>query len=114
VPGLTLSRRPGEQLLLSGGIVITVVSVDRNKVLIRVEAPPEVRVDRAERLAQPAPAQTHRIIQCPDCKGKGGEMTYQGHGNVDSSVCDTCSGKGVIAVVPDGPASGQGREGGAT
>jgi carbon storage regulator CsrA len=59
VPGLTLSRRPGEQLLLSGGITITVVSVDRNKVLIRVEAPPEVKVDRAERLTrqgQPPPA----------------------------------------------------------
>ncbi|MBX9625647.1 MAG: carbon storage regulator [Gemmataceae bacterium] len=45
---LVLTRKPGEQIVIGHGIRVTVVSVGPGRVKIGVEAPPEVRVDRAE------------------------------------------------------------------
>lgn len=45
---LVLTRKPGEQIVIGNGIRVTVVSVGPGRVKIGVEAPPEVRVDRAE------------------------------------------------------------------
>lgn len=45
---LVLTRKPGEQIIIGHGIRVTVVSVGPGRVKIGVEAPPEVRVDRAE------------------------------------------------------------------
>jgi carbon storage regulator len=59
---LVLTRKPGEAIVIDGGIRVTVVAVNGNRVRIGVTAPPEVRVDREEvadrarEWAEPEPA----------------------------------------------------------
>ena len=45
---LVLTRRPGESIVIGNGIKLTVVNVGPGRVKIGIEAPPSVRVDRAE------------------------------------------------------------------
>jgi len=45
---LVLTRRSGESIIIGNGIKITVVNIGPGRVKIGVEAPPSVRVDRAE------------------------------------------------------------------
>ncbi len=45
---LVLSRKLGERIVIDGGIVITVVKVDRNQVRLGVEAPSQIGVFREE------------------------------------------------------------------
>ena len=45
---LVLSRKVGEQVVVGGKIVVTVVSVDGNKVRLGFEAPRDVPVHRKE------------------------------------------------------------------
>ena len=45
---LVLSRKPGEKVLIGGGIAVTVVSVIGNKVRLAFDAPDQVRILRAE------------------------------------------------------------------
>jgi carbon storage regulator len=45
---LILMRRVGETLCIGEDIVVKVVSLDRNRVRLGVQAPPHVVVDRAE------------------------------------------------------------------
>jgi carbon storage regulator len=45
---LVLTRSIGEKIVIDGAIVVTVISQDRNKIRLGIEAPPAVRVDRAE------------------------------------------------------------------
>lgn len=45
---LVLTRRPGESIVIGNGIKLTVVTVGPGRVKIGVEAPPSVRIDRAE------------------------------------------------------------------
>jgi carbon storage regulator len=45
---LVLSRKLNEKILIDGGIVVTVVKIDRNQVRIGIEAPLHVRVFREE------------------------------------------------------------------
>ena len=45
---LVLSRRPGEEIIISGNIRVTVVSVKGDRVRIGIDAPADVPVDRAE------------------------------------------------------------------
>jgi carbon storage regulator len=45
---LVLTRKPGEEIVISGGIRITLLAVTGNKVRLGVVAPPAVVVDRAE------------------------------------------------------------------
>jgi carbon storage regulator len=45
---LVLTRKSGEAIVLDGGIRITIVSVQGDRVRVGVEAPAEVRVDRDE------------------------------------------------------------------
>jgi len=45
---LVLTRKIGEQIVIDGGITITVTAVKGNRVKLGVTAPPEVRVDRGE------------------------------------------------------------------
>jgi carbon storage regulator len=47
---LVLSRKPGEQVVIGGGITVTVVSVIANKVRLAFDAPDQVRILRAELL----------------------------------------------------------------
>jgi carbon storage regulator len=45
---LVLSRKPGETVVIGGGIKVTVVEVKGNRVRLAVEAPDQVRILRAE------------------------------------------------------------------
>ena len=45
---LVLSRKLNEKIVIDGGIVVTVVKIDRNQVRIGIEAPGHVRVYREE------------------------------------------------------------------
>jgi carbon storage regulator len=45
---LTLSRKPGEQVVLGNGITLTVVEVRGNRVRLAFDAPEQVRILRAE------------------------------------------------------------------
>jgi carbon storage regulator len=45
---LVLSRKLNEKIVIDGGIVITVVKVDRNQVRLGIEAPADVSVFREE------------------------------------------------------------------
>jgi carbon storage regulator CsrA len=48
MPGLTLTRRKGEQIVVADVVVITIADLDRGKVMVNIQAPPDVRVDRME------------------------------------------------------------------
>jgi len=45
---LILMRRPGESIHIGPNIVVTLVSLERNRARIGVEAPREITVDREE------------------------------------------------------------------
>jgi carbon storage regulator len=45
---LVLSRKLNEKILIDGGIVVTVVKIDRNQVRLGIEAPAHVGVFREE------------------------------------------------------------------
>jgi len=45
---LVLSRKVGEQIVIDGCIIITIVAADSNKIRLGITAPPEVRIDREE------------------------------------------------------------------
>jgi carbon storage regulator len=53
---LVLSRKLNEKIVIDGGIVVTVVKIDRNQVRLGIEAPPNVRIFREEIVAAEAPA----------------------------------------------------------
>ena len=50
---LVLSRKPGEQILIDGNIVVTVLRCEGNKVRIGIKAPLGVPVMRTEVLERP-------------------------------------------------------------
>ena len=45
---LILTRKPGESIILDGGIKITVAGIQGNQIRIGIEAPKEVKVYREE------------------------------------------------------------------
>lgn len=47
---LVLSRKLNEKIVIDGGIVVTVVKIDRNQVRLGIEAPGDVSVYREELL----------------------------------------------------------------
>jgi carbon storage regulator len=63
---LVLSRKLNEKIVIDGGIVVTVVKIDRNQVRLGIEAPSSVGVFREEiagtaRRARPEEAITAHI-----------------------------------------------------
>jgi carbon storage regulator len=50
---LVLSRKLNEKIVIDGGIVLTVVKIDRNQVRLGIEAPSNVRIFREEIVASP-------------------------------------------------------------
>ena len=46
--GLILTRKPGESIDIGDDVVVTVLSIDRNRVHIGIEAPRELAVNRRE------------------------------------------------------------------
>ena len=45
---LVLSRKLNERIVIDGGIVVTIVKIDRNQVRIGIEAPGDVSIFREE------------------------------------------------------------------
>jgi carbon storage regulator len=45
---LVLSRKLNEKIVIDGGIVVTVLKIDRNQIRLGIEAPEQVRVLREE------------------------------------------------------------------
>jgi len=45
---LVLTRHAGEQIVIAGEIVVTVVAIEGSKIRLGIEAPKTVRVDRKE------------------------------------------------------------------
>ena len=45
---LVLTRKVGEQIVIDDNVVVTIISIDGNKVRLGIQAPPSVRVDRQE------------------------------------------------------------------
>lgn len=45
---LILGRRPGDSILIEGGIRIVVLAIDRKSVRLGIEAPPNVSILRGE------------------------------------------------------------------
>jgi carbon storage regulator len=45
---LVLTRKPGEKIVIDGGIVVTVLEVRGNKVRLGIDAPEDVSVHRGE------------------------------------------------------------------
>lgn len=45
---LVLSRKLGEKILIDGGIVLTVVDIDRGKIRLGIEAPKGTKIFREE------------------------------------------------------------------
>jgi carbon storage regulator len=45
---LVLSRKLNEKIVIDGGIVVTVVKIDRNQIRLGIDAPPHVSVFREE------------------------------------------------------------------
>ena len=45
---LVLTRTIGEQIVIDGNIVVTVIGLEGNKIRLGIQAPRSVRVDRAE------------------------------------------------------------------
>lgn len=55
---LVLTRKLREKIVIDGDIVITVVRIERDKVRIGVNAPPNIKVLRSELLAPDDPRHT--------------------------------------------------------
>lgn len=51
---LVLSRKLGEKIVINENITLTVVSIERGKVRLGIEAPKEIPIFRSELLAPPA------------------------------------------------------------
>ena len=62
---LVLSRKPGEKVVIGGGITVTVVRVLGDKVRLAFDAPDQVRILRAELLGC-----QDRPVPDPDPEGK--------------------------------------------
>jgi carbon storage regulator len=45
---LVLTRHSGQEIIINGNIIVTVVAVDGNKVRLGIKAPKAIRVDRGE------------------------------------------------------------------
>lgn len=45
---LVLQRKPGQKILMSNGITVMVCSVDGKQVRLGIDAPPDIKVHRAE------------------------------------------------------------------
>jgi carbon storage regulator len=59
---LVLSRKLNEKIVIDGGIVITVVKIDRNQVRIGIEAPGHIPVYREEILPAARKAQAAEAV----------------------------------------------------
>lgn len=45
---LTLTRKPGERIIIDGGITLVVVKIKPNSIQLGIEAPADLRIARGE------------------------------------------------------------------
>ncbi len=60
---LVLSRKLNEKIVIDGGIVLTVVKIDRNQVRLGIEAPSDVRVYREELVSAGRPSARADLVE---------------------------------------------------
>ena len=60
---LVLSRKLNEKIVIDGGIVVTVVKIDRNQVRLGIEAPRNVRIFREEIAAADGHTSSERPVE---------------------------------------------------
>ena len=70
---LILTRRPGEAILLDGGIRVVVLSADRGGVRLGVEAPADTNIQREE-LVSPVAAENRRASTRRDAASWAAEL----------------------------------------
>ena len=77
---LVLSRKPGEKVVTSNGITVTVAEVKGNRVRLAFVAPDHVRILRAELTSQPEkrPHLHHRLTD-PEPPSYGSEWALEGN-----------------------------------
>jgi carbon storage regulator len=63
---LVLSRKPGERVRIGPDITFEVLAVRGNQVRLGIEAPPRVRIARAELGEVPAADPSHSVSQGPE------------------------------------------------
>jgi carbon storage regulator len=68
---LILSRRPGDAIVIDGGIRLVVLECDRKGIRIGIEAPPNVTIVREEILTQIA-AENRRANATPEIRNRIG------------------------------------------
>ena len=56
---LVLSRKTGESIVIDGGIRVTVIRVQKNRIKLAIEAPEDVRVVRQEVAFDVIPERKH-------------------------------------------------------
>jgi len=59
---LVLSRKLNEKIVIDGGIIVTVVKIDRNQVRLGIEAPGHIPVYREEILPLAREANDHEAL----------------------------------------------------
>lgn len=67
---LVLSRKPGEKVIIGGGITVTVLEVIGNRVRLGFQAPEHVRILRAELAGRPAASVTDHARAASDLDSK--------------------------------------------
>jgi carbon storage regulator len=45
---LVLTRKIGQQIVIDGNIIVTIVAIEGNRIRVGVQAPKDITVDRAE------------------------------------------------------------------
>lgn len=50
--GLCVTRKPGEKVMIGDHVVVTVVRFEKGRVMLDIDAPPDVMVDREELRAE--------------------------------------------------------------
>jgi carbon storage regulator len=65
---LILSRKVHQEIVIGGGICITVVAIRGKQVRLGIKAPPQVSIrrDELEPLSAPPPAERGAVDECPE------------------------------------------------
>jgi carbon storage regulator len=103
---LVLTRRPGESIVIGNGIKLTVVNIGPGRVKIGIEAPPSVRVDRAEihaRIQHEKATDVLEAVSAHAAENSADQPTLIAAGP-DTDVLTNRVGDQLPAVVPAAPA----------
>jgi carbon storage regulator len=60
---LVLTRRVGEEIVIDGGIRVTISSIKGDRVRVAISAPPHIKVNRAEVAARIAAEEVDTLLE---------------------------------------------------